>query len=270
MNSTKGAFLLVLFLFFAAWHLQQTPQQHRGSELIVAEYVFFLAATLFGSFIGDRFANELSRFADRFTSWRFVACGLLPLVILAPLGLHQFGGFDHSTIVLSGWLVRSGLIPFRDVPCTLPPLFVMGSAAAMTVFGVHWWAFVAVVTVFAAVTYVWLVSQLRIAGIPQTLAVVLALVAEIATLMVGSYWWYNPISTVVVCLTFVSSLACLHAGGRSWWPWASLAGSLCLLLLAKPNAWPVGACVAVVLLASAPRSRGRAMIAASAGMAAAV
>jgi hypothetical protein len=267
MTRTRAlSFVLLCAALTAAWRLAETPHGHRGPDLVVAEYAFFLAAALSGTFIVERFGNAIALAAETLQGKGLAACGVVLLAVLTPVGLYQFGGFDHSTVILSGWIVRSGLVPFRDVPCTVAPLFVMGSTAAMSVFGVHWWAFVAVAGAFAIVTFIWLVSQLMAGGVPAGLAVALALVAELSTMMVGGFWWYNPISSIAVVLVFASSLACLRES-RGWWSWASLAGAFGILLLVKPNAWPVGACLAVLAITKQSDARVKAVTAGVAGAA---
>jgi len=129
--STRTLPAFLLFAAVAGWQLAKLPREHRGPDMVAAEYTFFLAVTLLEAFIVEGFGTALARTTARLKPNVLVASGLLLLAILAPLGMYQFGGFDHSTIILSGWIVRSGLVPYRDVPCTLPPFFVMGSTAAM-------------------------------------------------------------------------------------------------------------------------------------------
>jgi hypothetical protein len=254
----------MLFLLVTVWQLGLIPQRHRDAALIGAEYAFFLAATLAGLFILDCWRAGFAGVVARIGPSGSVASGIAVLLFMGALGMHQFGGFDHSTLVLSGWVVRSGLVPFRDVPCTLPPLFVIGSAAAMAIFGVRWWAFVVLATAFSIATFVWLAVLLNTIGFRRSAAIGLALTLEISTVMVGGFWWYNPISSVALALIFASSLAC-QTEDRGWAAYVSLAVSLCLLLMSKPNAWPAFACAAFAVCGATRKARTSAVIALAAG-----
>lgn len=158
------------------------------------------------------------------------------------LGMRQFGGYDHSSMIQAGWLQLSSLVPFKDYPCTFPPLFFLGARYAFLLFGVRWSAFVLLMALFAALSFLFLTLQFRALGLPVIGAAILALTAEVGTTVVCSFWWYNPITSVAVVMVFVSTLVCL-ANPQKFTAWALLGVALILLILSKPNAWPAGACV---------------------------
>jgi hypothetical protein len=170
------------------------------------------------------------------------------------LGMRQFGGYDHSAMIQAGWLQISSLVPFKDYPCTLPPLFFLGNRYAFLLFGVRWSAFVLLMAAFSVLSFFFLCRQLRALGFPAAGAASLAVAAEVGTCVVCSYWWHNPVTSVVAVMTFLSTLVCL-ANVEDTTAWALLGISFTLLVLSKPNAWPVGACL--ILLAATGQSRQR-------------
>jgi hypothetical protein len=182
------------------------------------------------------------------------------------LGMRQFGGYDHSVMIQAGWLQFSSLVPFKDYPCTLPPLFFLGDRYAFLLFGVRWSAFVLLMAVFSVLSFFFLARQFRALGFPAAGATSLAVAAELGTCVVCSYWWHNPVTSVVAVMAFLSTLLCL-ANAEAWTPWALLGVSFTLLVLSKPNAWPIGACVVLLGATREPRQRMRALIVLIAGIA---
>jgi hypothetical protein len=158
------------------------------------------------------------------------------------LGMRQFGGYDHSAMIQSGWLQLRSFVPFKDFPCTFPPLFFLGTRYAFLLFGVRWKAFVLLMAVFATLSFFFLIRQLRALGFTAASATSLALTAEMGTAVVCSFWWHNPITSLVGIMTFTSALVCLaHPNDNSGW--LLLGAAFTLLVLSKPNVWPIGACL---------------------------
>lgn len=84
----------------------------------------------------------------------YVALTLLIALLSALLGQIAFGGYDGSALIDLGWRLQQGQVAYRDFPSLLPPIFLWQAAAAMRIFGVHWWAF----TVFSSLTFVLLAA----------------------------------------------------------------------------------------------------------------
>src|ERR1035438_1543266 len=102
--------------------------------------------------------------------------------------MMQFGGYDYSAMIQAGWIQLSSLVPFKDYPCTYPPLFFLGDRYAFLIFGVRWIAFVLLGAVFAVLSFFFLSRQFRALGFPVVGATSLALTAELGTSVVCSHW----------------------------------------------------------------------------------
>lgn len=236
--------LAVVLAVACARHLWIVRGSQRSSESIAGEYL--LAASLSTLVVGllYRFPGTLA--ISRVHAWWLnmsVACGLALSIWL--LGMRQFGGYDHSAMIQAGWLQLSALRPFKDYPLTLPPLFFLGNRYAFLLFGVRWLSFVLLMAAFAVLSFFFLCRQLRALGFSELSATVLASTVELGTSVVCSYWWYNPITSVIGVMTFLSALVCMVSEDK-WVSWILLALSFTFLLLSKPNAWPVGLCVLLV------------------------
>jgi len=236
------------------WHWSLVQRNTRTVEIIVAEYRFvagvsLLIVALLYRFRGSIYSRDLGYRLNGFPKahgWLLdgpFAIGMFGCIWV--LGMRQFGGYDHSAMIEAAWVQFSSLVPFKDYPSTLPPLFIFGSRYALLFFGVRWSAFVLQMAVFAVLSFFFLSGQLRSLGIPPVGATMLALVAEVGTTVVCSFWWYNPVTSIVVAMVFVSTLSCL-THGREFRAWVLLGISFTLLVLSKPNAWPAGACVALL------------------------
>jgi hypothetical protein len=174
------------------------------------------------------------------------------------LGMRQFGGYDHSAMIQAGWIQFSSLVPFKDYPCTLPPVFFLGARYAFLLFGVRWSAFVLLMAVFSVLSFLFISRQFRALGFSAAGATSMAIAAELGTCVVCSYWWYNPVTSVVGVMVFTSSLVCL-GNTKGWTSWALLGVSFTLLVLSKPNAWPIGACVVLISATREATQRMRAL-----------
>ncbi|HEX7478102.1 MAG TPA: hypothetical protein VF331_09870 [Polyangiales bacterium] len=150
------------------------------------------------------------------------------------LGLRQFGGFDGSVVVDVGWRLANGQRPFRDFPCTLPIAFWVGAKYAVLLFGARWRSFVILAALFSALTWLWSIWLARRIEPDQARAWLLALCPQLLAMLVVSYWWYNPLTSVAGVLYVLASAAILCAP-RSSALRASYAASLALLATTKPN-----------------------------------
>ena len=163
-------------------------------------------------------------------------------------GHRQFGGFDHSALIDTGWRLYSGQRPYQDFVLTTPPAFYLGAWLALSLWGVKWSAFVAVAALFSIVTFILHVMLLR-QLLSWRCSLLLALTCQALTMVVTSYWWYNAITSITVCL-FLTAALVLDKDIRNWQRRFWFCLCLTFLLLAKPNmAAPVIVLVFMVLLA---------------------
>jgi len=149
-------------------------------------------------------------------------------------GMRQFGGFDQSGLIDAGWRILCGQKVYQDFPCTLPVASYAGAALAFSWFGVFWSSFVKISVLYFLITYVWFYVILRQVLQNRLLAFALVVTAQCMTLILGSYWWYNPTTSVAIIL-YTSSVAAVLLRPKSAFLWLSLTLSLCLACLMKPN-----------------------------------
>ena len=220
-------FLLALSVFGVA--LPPSPQGHLLVGIIVT--IAFTAAgmLIFRSAWGGA---DLPQWEGG-VFWIPVTAIFVAIVILK-LGMIQFGGFDHSALIDMGWRLASGQLPYRDFPCTMPPVFYLGAGLAFRCFGTSWWSLVFITSLFATVTFVWSWFLLNKALRNGLLAWLFALLLQVLTTILVSYWWYNPVTTVAATLFFLSAW-CLIETPKSNHVWISYILSLSLLTLSKPN-----------------------------------
>lgn len=239
-NSKGGGFLsrcepgifLALVVFSAfGFVIPPSPQGHLFVGIIITAAFACVGFLIFGGVLRRRDLN--------FPQWAAGALwipvtALLIAVVILKLGMIQFGGFDHSALIDMGLRFVNGQHPYRDFPCTMPPVFYLGSGMAFRCFGISWWSLILVAAVFAAGTYVWAWFLLNKALRNGFLAWMFALLLQASTMILISYWWYNPVTTVAGSLFFLSAW-CLIESPKSKPVWVSFVFSLALLALAKPN-----------------------------------
>jgi len=232
---SKATAPFILSLFSLAVFVTAAPPQASGYLFygICVSLLFCLCAAWCWkhSEIGRPFGGELSaKYA-----WGFVwATAFLISAAIFKLGMIQFGGFDHSALIDMGWRIHLGQKPFRDFPCTMPPLFYLGAGCAFDAFGSSWRSLVALTSTFSFATFLW--SYLLLDGILEDHfgAWLFSLMIQACTNVVVSYWWYNPVTTVIAVLSFLSFWRLFRNPGDQWVR-VSCIGSLALLSLAKPN-----------------------------------
>ena len=182
-----------------------------------------------------------------------VATALLVAACILRLGMTQFGGFDHSALIDLGWRLYQGQTPTVDFPCPMPPIFYWGAWLAYCAFDPTWWSLVAVTAAFAAVTFVWLFFLLSVVLENALEAWLFALAVQLCTNVLASYWWYNPVTSVMGCI-YLASCSALISCPRSRCVQVSFVSSLLLLCLCKPNvAGPLVLGASVVGLISTAR-----------------
>jgi len=207
-------------------------------------------AALFAAF-GGAWWLTASRKSTLSASFAFVLVGATTVLLVAAilkLGMIQFGGFDHSALIDMGWRLYNGQKPFADFPCPMPPVFYLGAWLAFVVFGVSWWSLVALAALFSGATFVWgYFLWFRITE-DTPLAWLLSFFLQVCTIVLVSYWWYNPVTTIAACLFFLSGQLLL-VRPRDFSVRTSFVLSLALLALSKPNVAAPLAVAAVAILA---------------------
>ncbi len=241
----------------SGWHWWNVQRDTRTPETIVAEYLLVAGLSVFVLALLYKFHTSLV--VPNIHGVLLDAPAVVAMAVtIWLLGIRQFGGYDHSALIQAGWLQLRSLVPFQDYPCTFPPLFFLGARYAFRIFGVRWSAFVLLMAAFAFLSFLFLSRQFRALGFPSIGATTLAVTAEMGTSVASSYWWYNPVTSMVGVMVFVSALVCL-AHAKEWTSWTLLGISFTLLVLSKPNAWPIGACVVFVCAAREASQRLRAL-----------
>jgi hypothetical protein len=181
----------------------------------------------------------------------------MPLVALWMLnrGMIHIGGYEHGLIANYGWAQLQGMEPHRDFPSTLNPLFYLGLKYGYKLFGPTWQTHVSLATLHAMITFPWCYVLLRSLNLSRLLALLIALLAQVLTLMMTSYWWYNNVGTIDATVFFLSAVAWIGQP-RSLWRAGSLSAALALMLLDKPNGWILPACAGLGFILS-PAHRWR-------------
>lgn len=149
-------------------------------------------------------------------------------------GMRQFGGFDHSVLIDVGWRLVQGQKVHIDFPCTLPAGFFLGAKFAFQLFGVSWQSLILFTVFFSLITYAWIIWLLLQLINDRFLAFLLGLTIQSISLLLVSYWWYNPITSVSAAIFILSAAL--------WWQRPADKASrfsyfcaLFLIALMKPN-----------------------------------
>jgi hypothetical protein len=141
-----------------------------------------------------------------------------------------------------------------DFPCTLPVGFILGAKFAFQLFGVNWRALILFTALFSMLTFAWCVWLLRrLFGSPR-LALLWAAALQAMTLVLVSYWWYNPV-TSASAVVFLLAAALFWREPGSLAARCSYAGALFLFALMKPNIAGILIPWASIVLLSSRRHR---------------
>jgi len=216
-----------------------------------AEYIFVICAslTVFALFAGLSDHWRLHRFLE-FPGLIFPCAALLAGFVYR-LGMHQFGGWDEGLLVHAGSYYAQGFKPYLDFPCSMPPLFMAGIRCGVKLLGLKWTSFTLIAAAFTALTTLWIFGMLRLAWVARHWALLITVGAELSTMAVTPFWWFNTSSAVSVVLLFLSVVSCLQRP-KLLLPWISLAISLAMVVASKPNDLPA---VLMVLALLATRDR---------------
>jgi hypothetical protein len=149
-------------------------------------------------------------------------------------GNRHFGGVDQSLAIDVGWRLVRGQQPYRDFICTLPPGFFLPPKWAFQLLGVSWSSLVMLTAAFGAITFVWQALLLRKLLVLDWASLAVAAAFQSLAIVIASFWWYNPLTTVAGVIYVLSALVLLREPPRA----AALCSyTLALVLLAsvKPN-----------------------------------
>lgn len=168
-------------------------------------------------------------------AWGGLVITALALALFtAAAGMRQFAGFDHSALIDTPWRMINGQHPYLDFPSTLPVGLYLSAFYAFKVGGVAWSSLVLINSLFAGLTFLWMCWLLaRLFGARvQTWG--LALGIQACTTVLVAYWWYNPVTTVMGAVFFLSSAVWLRTP-LSRLAMISWGASLLMLAACKPN-----------------------------------
>ena len=197
------------------------------------------------------------------TLWRSACTIALSAIIAIAIALfilyfgnRQFGGYDFSILIDTGWRLVSGQRPYIDFVCTLPPAFYLGLKYAFQIFGVSWNAQLYATAILGIVTFFWIFWLFGLLVESRLAAFLLSLTIVCAALLTLDFWWYNNVTAIVATVAFLSSLAFLKRP-RSASSQLSWVISFALLCLIKPNVGGllVSGLAGLVLVATRHRAR---------------
>jgi hypothetical protein len=195
------------------------------------------------------------------------AAGAGIIVFIRRCGMHQIGGFDHSVLVDVGWRLFNGQRAYVDFPCTLPVAFILGAKFAYQWFGVYWRSFVDMTALFALVTFGWSLFLLVALFGRRWPTLLWAIALQAISLMLASYWWYNPITAVTAVLYLLAAEYWLHRPDARG---AVVSYGLALLAIAtmKPNVAGVVVPLISIILFCSPRHRWKTLLISAGALAA--
>jgi hypothetical protein len=183
--------------------------------------------------------------------------GLAIFLLIQSFGMCQFGGFDHSVVIDVAWRLVQGQKPYVDFPCTLPPGFFLGAKYAFQWFGVKWQSLILMNGIFSLITYVWSLWLLVKIFPGRYLALLFAVTIQAVSLLLVSFWWYNPITSSATALFLLAATFLWHRP-ESKAARFSYFSTLFLVVLMKPNV--VGLIVPLVTLVFMASHRHRRQI----------
>jgi len=181
--------------------------------------------------IDERKKKVFSAFIPKIAVHLCISAGLFWIIWI--FGHRQFGAYDYSTLIDVAWRLYIGQQPYRDFYLTLPVGFYLGALSAYKIWGVRWTAFVvsaAIISVISFNAHVFLMKRL----FSWRQAVGLALTCQLLSMVIASYWWYNTITVVAVCLFITAAFVFLRAP-KEYSSSILFCSSLVFLMFMKPN-----------------------------------
>ena len=221
------------------------PPQSFGAQdsifhkrFLVLEWGVFVAVLLTGPTLTPRLLTPVPR---RIAMPLVIAVSVFIVWFIVHFGNRQFGGWDLSILVDTGWRQVLGLRPYTDFITPNPPGFNLGIYYAFRLFGVSWNAQLIMVAAFCVVTFVWTFALLQRLAVPVLASLSLAFAVQGATILPTCYWWYNNVTSVLATIFFLAVILCAaqelrrDRDGASRAEWISYSLALALLSLMKPN-----------------------------------
>jgi hypothetical protein len=207
----------------------------------------FLAAFFLAPAMTSLVRSLRQRWRNAYTYGALLGICVFLCVFVIHVGRWQFGGYDMSIIVETGWRQVQGQRPYVDFPTTTPPGFNLGIKFAYQLFGVSWDANLYFTALFACQTFVWMYWLMVRLSVGRLAAMGIAFAIECAGMLTLCYWWYND-CTLILSAVFLLSCLVYARQPRSAGVEFSYFLSLTLLSVMKPNIASVTIVGGVVLL----------------------
>lgn len=207
---------------------------------VIRHYAYMASGASLGVTLGLLVIKPmLAGSLERSTSYRsgifpILAAGMLLAAISYWCGMRQFGGADQGADVDVAWRLVNGQRPYIDFPCTVPVGFYLGAELAFRLFGVYWRSIVLFNSLCTFIFLIWFSQILRTVFRNSALNFWIPLSCIMGTMVVASFWWYNPITSVAAALYAAAVVSVILAPAHPS-RWLSLCLSLYLVALMKPN-----------------------------------
>ena len=234
------------------------------ARLLILEWGLFLVCLFFVPAV-----SAFSRRSIAPTRYMWVGIVIIPMFLawfIFYFGNRQFGGWDFSILIDTGWRQILGQRPYTNFITPNPPGFNLGVFYAFRIFGVMWNAQIYAAIFFCVASFLWMYWLLRKLSSSPLIALFLAFAVECVTFVPLCFWWYNDVTSVLASVFLLSSIVYAHRDGRGdtisyrqavWWSYVL---SLALLCLMKPNIAGLLIVFATVLLFFAVRSKVQMMV----------
>lgn len=196
-----------------------------------------------------------------------LVCGVFFCWFIFHYGNDQFGAWDYSICIDTGWREIQGQRAFVDFITPNPPLFNLGVWGAFRVFGVHWNSQLYAIAIACVASFLWIYWLLRRLSVSPLVSLFLGFAVEAVSVLAVCFWWYNDTTELAATVFLLSSLVCIRALRVGWREWTSYVISLGLVLLSKPNVAGLMAVCYVSLLLVATKQRTKAVAMTVAGCA---
>jgi hypothetical protein len=175
-----------------------------------------------------------------------VLAALVSAVVNILFGMSEFGGFDLSPLIDSGWRVAQGQIPNVDFICTFPPSSYLLTALAFKAFGVHWLSILLAEEVlylllcFLGLRLCWILVSAQTDNRPNSLAW-LYVGAQTVVLLSVNHLWHSTTASGFAAYAILATYTLLRlpSSRHRVEVTAHIAFAFSVLLLSKPNTgWP--------------------------------
>ncbi len=230
----------------------------RESNLLIGPIDLLLFLTLYLLLPSiDRSISKLKiQWRSSYTIVASVVTALAVTLFILHFGNQQFGGYDFSILIDTGWRLVSGQKPYIDFVCTVPPGFYLGLKYAFGIFGVNWDAQLYATAILAVAAFFWIFWLFSLLVESRLASFLLSLTIVCAAILTLDFWWYNNVTSVAATVSFLSCLAFLKRPLRATTQ-VSWVVSFALLCLMKPNVAGLLAAGSVLLALLATRHRTR-------------